>query len=209
MQDDLERTALANKPIPDRKIPRTMVLLALPILLAAAVLAQWHFRNRILSGYDHHVHLTATLQYAVSLAFDSAQLPQMLSQQEARYTPLVYFAGGLLYLLTGVAVWMPVAPSLFWLAALTAALALGWNLSGGKGSLTLLPPLALLAVPTFWETGFSFNLETSLLAGVVIFFALLHAAVREKQKSSLPLLLLSLPLVALSPSPSPSILYSF
>ncbi|NLH49971.1 MAG: hypothetical protein GX444_15430 [Myxococcales bacterium] len=162
----------------NRIAPQPARVALLLILAAVTLLLAWHAQWPSPAGHDSIMHLSKTAYLTNAYLYIPKVLPQMYRQQEARYTPLVYLVAGALIIATN---WYPCVYGLtvliFWALALTGARALGKRYFTDE-ALLFLPLAVLLAAPTTWEIGYSFNLEASLLASVLAFFALLLYAER-------------------------------
>ncbi|NLH47725.1 MAG: hypothetical protein GX444_03870 [Myxococcales bacterium] len=116
--------------------------------------------------------METTIRFANVLRNNWNSLDDLISRQSARYPPLLYLIGGSLSQLAPKSYWSYVLP-ITWFFFLTAfALAcLGLSLAR-RSAVAILPLTVFLANPVAWEMGFSYNLETAVLAAATILLAL-------------------------------------
>jgi len=150
------------------------------IVAALAALIGWQTANELPAGHDAHSHLRQAIRLADYLlgATDGAYSPGGGAVKYPLLTPLLTAA---LFILTNDAFWSClVVTALFCLLALAALVVVGRRLAPQRFT-SLLPPAALLAAPSFWEIGFSYNLESGLLAAAVVGPLLLLRAERRRK----------------------------
>lgn len=138
------------------------------IALVVLVLGGWYYRfNSLPAGHDAQGHLWQAIRLADYLrgATDGAFSPWGGS---VKYSLLTSLLTALLFLLTDYAFWSClIVTLLFCLLALAALAALGRQLAPRRFA-SMLPLMAMPAAPCFWEIGLSYNLESGLLAAVVV-----------------------------------------
>jgi len=139
-------------------------------LMGASVtaLVLWHRQNQLLYGHDSHAHLAMTMRYADALGRGWPNLREVMATQTAQHLPLFYLVTGAIAAVADRVLWpLLTVIVVFWASAVAAMLAVG-NLLFPKRWVALLPMLALLANPTFWETGQSYNYETLMTAATCL-----------------------------------------